>query len=67
MASAINRDGIVTVARRALKAIEPWYDWGRTSINRIDANGEGPGRFFELQWFGLNITIFIGRTPKREG
>ncbi len=67
MAVAMNRDAIVTVARRIIRASEPWYDWGRTSINRIDTSGEGPGRFVELQWFGMNITIFIGRTPKREG
>ncbi|TCM10362.1 hypothetical protein [Sphingomonas sp. PP-CC-3G-468] len=67
MAVAFNRDAIVTVARNIIQAIEPWYDWGRTSITRIDNRGEGPGRFFDLQWAGLNITIFIGRTPKREG
>ncbi len=52
---------------RILRAIEPWYDWGRTYISRIDTNDESPGRYLELQWFGLNITIFVGRTPKREG
>ena len=60
-------NSITAPATRFWAAIEPWYDWGRTYINRIDTGAEGPGRFVELQWLGLNITIFIGRTPKREG
>jgi len=47
----------------ALAAIEPWYDWGSTFIERMDEIGEGPGRFAELQWFGINVTLFFGRTP----
>jgi len=54
-------------AAKILNSLEPWYDWGRTFITRLDTNDEGPGRFFELQWLGLNVTVFIGRTPKREG
>lgn len=53
--------------RRIMTALEPWYDWGETYVSRIDTAEEGPGRFFELQWFGLNLTVFMGRTPKREG
>ena len=54
--------------RRVIKAIEPLYDWGTTFIERIDGDGEGPGRWFSLQWLGLSITVFAGRVPtNREG
>jgi hypothetical protein len=54
--------------RRALAAMEPWYDWGRTNILAVKDDAEGDGRFFSLDWFGLHVTIFYGRTPaKREG
>ncbi|OQW44352.1 MAG: hypothetical protein A4S16_03430 [Proteobacteria bacterium SG_bin6] len=50
---------------RALAAIEPHYNWGSTLIDRLDAPGEGEGRFVELQWLGINLTLFYGRTPPR--
>lgn len=53
--------------RRFIKAIEPWYDWGDTCIERMDDPGEGPGKFVTLQWLGLNLTLFYGRTPARRG
>lgn len=49
--------------RRMIDAIEPWYDWGTTDIERLEGDGEGPGGWFTLQWLGLNITVFAGRTP----
>lgn len=49
--------------RRVLAALEPWYDWGTTYVERMDRAGEGPGRFVELQWLGIKITLFFGRTP----
>ena len=53
--------------RRLIAAIEPWYDWGATFIERLGGDGEGPGHWFSLEWLGLNFTVFIGRTPpKRE-
>lgn len=55
-------------ACRLIAVIEPWYDWGATFIERLDGEGEGPGRWISLQWFGLSITVFAGRVPsKREG
>lgn len=50
---------------RLLKAIEPWYDWGDTFFERLDGEGEGDGRFFSMEWFGIHITIFYGRQPRR--
>jgi hypothetical protein len=53
--------------RRFIAAIEPWYDWGATSIERLEGDGEGPGYWLSLEWLGLNFTVFMGRTPpKRE-
>jgi len=51
--------------RRFIKAIEPWYDWGDTYIERLEDAGEGPGKFFTLQWLGISLTLFYGRTPAR--
>jgi hypothetical protein len=52
--------------RRLITAAEPWYDWGKTFIERMEAAGEGPGYFVSLQWLGINFTLFFGRTPKLE-
>jgi len=52
---------------RILEAIEPWYDFGRASIDSVKDDVSGDGRFFSLDWFGLHLTVFYGRTPKREG
>lgn len=59
--------------RKALVAIEPWYDWGvihvermqelRVENGRLDVGGEGPVRYFALQWLGLHFQVQIGRTP----
>jgi hypothetical protein len=53
--------------RRFVKAIEPWYDWGNTFIERMDDESEGPGRFVSVQWLGISFTLFFGRIPKRRG
>lgn len=50
--------------RRLIKAIEPWYDWGTFGISRVDGRGEGDGRFFEIDLFGLHLLIVVGRTPR---
>ena len=69
MATSVANNG--GMLRRFIKAIEPWYDWGTTTVFRLntpeplDAE-EGPARYFELQWLGLHLSITIGRTPKRE-
>jgi hypothetical protein len=50
--------------RRLLSAFNPWYNWGSTFIERMEATGEGPGHFVSLQWLGISCTLFFGRTPK---
>jgi hypothetical protein len=78
MAQAINRTAIGTVVRRFLAALEPWYNWGKVSVERMEGvhigddgylcpTAEGDVRFFELQWLGLHVAFQIGRTPKRRG
>ena len=58
---------------RLLAALEPWYDWGTVHVERMQgmtlerSSGEGPVRYFDLQWLGIHIGFQIGRTPKREG
>lgn len=47
MATVVSRKG--GLIRRAIKAIEPWYNWGRITVERMD----------ELE------ETQIGRTPKR--
>ena len=72
MAHAINRGGIVTVALAVITAIEPWYDWGKIGVERMESLrvGETPAdgevRFVELQWFGIHLAIQVGRTPKKK-
>lgn len=63
MATATNTQG--SAWRRFIKAIEPWYDWGSSMFERLDGEGEGDGRFFSLEWFGLHITVFYGRQPAK--
>jgi len=70
MARAITRGGIATTVRAAVAAIEPWYDWGKISVERMESLRpnktvtDGEVRFFELQWLGVHIAFQIGRTPK---
>jgi hypothetical protein len=59
-------DPTPSVFRRALRAIEPWYHWGTTFIERLDGDGEGPGYHVSLQWLGVSFTLFFGRTPRRD-
>lgn len=64
--------------RRVISAVEPWYNWGTIHVERMQeirvdesgrlhVGGEGPVRYFELQWFGIHFAVQIGRTPKPEG
>ena len=46
--------------------LEPWYNWGGTFIERMDVDGEGPGRFFAVEWLGVSFTLFFGRTPAKK-
>jgi len=47
-------------------AIMRGYD--KFGTERWDGKGEGPGRHFGFEGFGLSISIFYGRMPaKREG
>lgn len=57
------------IGRRALSAIEPFYDWGKINVTNMDARTmdevvEGDVRYFDLQWFGIHLSFQIGRTPK---
>ncbi|KQM28768.1 MULTISPECIES: hypothetical protein [unclassified Sphingomonas] len=56
------------IIKRALSVIEPWYNWGSVTVERLDAvsedhGNEGDVSFFDLQWFGLHLSFQIGRTP----
>jgi hypothetical protein len=60
--------------RRLLAGLEPWYDWGLTSVFRLDSltsnladEVSGEVHRFEIQWLGIHLGFQIGRTPKREG
>jgi hypothetical protein len=53
--------------RRAIRAVEPWYDWGVSGITRVDERGEGYGRFFTVDFLGIHLMIMFGRTPKACG
>lgn len=64
--------------RRFIAATEPWYNWGEVHVERMQeirvdeggrlhVGGEGPVRFFEIQWFGIHFAVQLGRTPKPEG
>jgi len=70
MARAINRTAIGTLARTILAAVEPWYDWGKIGVERMEslrpgqAPTDGEVRYVELQWLGIHIAFQIGRTPK---
>ena len=72
MATAIPR---TTVLGRIINAIEPGDNWGVIHVERmqelrlddggtVEVGGEGPVRFFEIQWFGVHLQVQIGRTPK---
>ena len=52
-----------SVIARALAAVEPMYNWGTWYWERLDERGEGYGRYFELEFFGLKLVIAVGRTP----
>jgi hypothetical protein len=70
MACTTNRNGIVTAALAVIDAIEPWYDWGKIGVERMESlrpgktATDGEVRFIELQWLGIHIAFQIGRTPK---
>lgn len=58
------------ILTRAAAALEPWYDWGRTSILRLDAKSEaeeaeGSAVYAEAQWLGLHLGITLGRMPQK--
>lgn len=51
------------VFARVREALEPNYDWGAYGWERLDGRGEGEGRHVQLEWFGLKLSIVIGRRP----
>jgi len=59
-----------SASHRVLYAVQPWYDWGRINVFRLDAiteaeMTEGLVRYFEIQWFGVHLGIIVGRTPAK--
>lgn len=66
-----------SAAKKVLAALEPWYDWGTVTVERLQelrmegdrivTGGEGDVSYFMIQWFGIHVQVQIGRTPKREG
>lgn len=61
---------MANIIKRALSAVEPWYNWGSVGVERLDAvsedhGNEGDVRFFDLQWFGLHLSFQIGRQPSK--
>lgn len=57
---------------RFIKSIEPWHDWGRREISRLDMHcrdfaDESYGKvwFFEIRWLGLHLAFEIGPTPRK--
>lgn len=71
MAMAITRGSVGTAARSFVAAAEPWYDWGKIGVERMESlrpgriATDGEVRFVELQWLGIHIAFQIGRTPKQ--
>lgn len=58
--------------RRALMAIEPWYDLRDCDVSRLDAQcrhftdeAVGYVRRLEVQWLGIHFAIELGRTPSK--
>lgn len=58
--------------RRALKAIEPWYDPRPVEVERIDTKCAnfteetlGQVRRIEVQWLGVHFAVELGCTPPK--
>lgn len=49
------------------RKVEPWYNWGPASISSVKDEAEGEGRYFEIDWLGLHVSILYGRTPTSRG
>jgi hypothetical protein len=70
MARALNRTAIGKASRAVINSLEPWYDWGKIGVERMESlrpgktATDGEVRFIELQWLGIHIAFQIGRTPK---
>ncbi len=73
--SVRERKSFAARLRRFIIAAEPWYDWGEIHLERMQelrlddrgdvvAGGEGPVRYFQIQWLGVHLGIQLGRTPK---
>ncbi|MEH3122004.1 MAG: hypothetical protein PGN16_08500 [Sphingomonas phyllosphaerae] len=69
------RTSFAAALRRFITAVEPWYNWGEISVERMQklrlddggrvcSGGEGEVRFFEIQWLGVHFAVQVGRTPK---
>lgn len=43
------------------------YQYDRAGMERWDGKGEGPCRHFGFEGFGLSLSVFFGRMPRKEG
>lgn len=49
----------------AIRAIEPWYDWGRAGITSVRDEIDGNGWCFTVDWLGVHVSLMFGRTPTK--
>lgn len=63
---------LTELVRRRVPWLEPWYDWGKTTIWRLDQverdfsdEAEGEVWLVELQWFGLHLAVQLGHQPRK--
>ncbi len=54
-------------AGSGLTELEPHYAWGPYGWERLDGMGEGEGRYVQLEWLGLKLSIAVGRRPRKVG
>jgi hypothetical protein len=63
---------VFAAIKRGLRKIEPWYNWYRSDIFRLDAHerdfsdeSEGKAFCLEIQWLGIHVAFELGRTPPK--
>ena len=63
---------LLRAIRHRVPWLEPWYDWSRVNIWRLDQverdfsdEAEGEVWEVELQWFGLHFAVRLGRQPRK--
>jgi hypothetical protein len=43
------------------------YQYDKCGMERWDGKGEGPGRCFAFEGFGISFSLFFGRMPSKRG